>query len=285
MKTARLVPLLLFAALALASLPAGAAELAVDLKNDASRSISVPVGTDNGVTAESDFEVVAGTEQTVPVFPGELFRDRFWSAPLSAEDYALIAKGAPVRPFKADKTTHKLMRRIAAEYGKQLEQEKASAKRWEQRKQQADLADRRTHLQEQKERLDARIAEAGRGIADGQDRARWKDDSADQDIVRAEQRIADLTDQRNELQSQRDALPRQDRTGIARLSEQVRLLNVRIASERDVIRRAQERKLDSKSAIQRDYRDRRTLQAESDALAVEIKALDRQIEALRKATE
>ncbi len=278
MKTASLAVSLLAALIVLAFRPAaGAAGLAVDLRNDESRSLSVPAGSDNGITLESDFEVQVGKDQAVPVFPAEIFKNRFWSAPLSPEDFEAIRTGMPVKPFAADKTTHKLMRKIAAEYAKQIGQEKASSRRWEQLKQAADLKERRSRLLAEKEKLDGWIADATRDIAGEQEKARSRADSAEQDIARAQQRIDDLTDQRNEAQSQRDALPREDRAGRNRLTTQVTSLNGRLSSERDSLRSAQDRKRDSTVFLQREKRDKRTLSADRDKLSVEIKAIDRQI--------
>ena len=39
--------------------------------------ISVPIGTDNGVTLESDFEVVGEDNTTVLIYPQEIYGGRF----------------------------------------------------------------------------------------------------------------------------------------------------------------------------------------------------------------
>lgn len=267
-------------ALLIAASPALAAGLSVDLKNDESRSISVLLGTDNGVTAESDFTVTLPDGQAVPFFPAELFKDRFWSAPLSPDDYGSIRTGAPVQPLSADKTAHGLMRKLAAEQQKTLKREQAEAKQAEAGKTLADLKDRRSRLQAEKEKLDGWIANADSDIAEEKDRSQWRDDSAEQDIARARQRIGDLTDERNELQSQRDALPRTDKAGRDRLTGRIASINASIASERNTLRTAQDRKRDAKTFLRRDVRDKSRMIADRDALAVEIRALDRRISEL-----
>ncbi|HEY5997069.1 MAG TPA: hypothetical protein VIU29_08600 [Candidatus Deferrimicrobiaceae bacterium] len=277
MKTARCCPLLLAAMLTFSIHPAGAAGLAVDLKNDESRSISVTVGSDNGVTRESDFEVILGKDQTVPVFPAEIFKDRFWSAPLSPEDFDSIRIGAPVQPLAAGKTAHGLMRKLAAEQQKTLRREQAETKQAETGKKLAELRDRRSRLQAEKEKLDGWIASADSDIAEEKGRVQWRDDSAEQDIARSQQRIGDLTDQRNELQSQRDALPRKDKAGRDRLTAQIASINSSIASERNTLRYAQDRKREARTFLRRNVVDKGRMIADRDALAVEIRALDREI--------
>jgi predicted nucleic acid-binding Zn-ribbon protein len=273
-KPFRFVPFLLAA---LAGAPAFAAAPAVDLKNDESRSVSVPLGSDNGVTSESDFEAAAEGGATVPVFPAEIFRDRFWSAPLSPEDYGAIRVGASVRPLQADRTAHRLMRQMAAEQRRALGREQAEAGRAEAARKVAALKERRDRLSAEREKLEGWIADADRGIADERERAQRREDGAEQDALRAQQRIDDLVDQRNELQSQRDALPREDRAGRERLTDRIRALNSRISSERDSLRSAQDRFRESRSSLRRESADRRKMAADRDALAAEIKSLDRQI--------
>ncbi|HEY3489261.1 MAG TPA: hypothetical protein VGK27_03940 [Candidatus Deferrimicrobiaceae bacterium] len=259
-----------------------AAGLTVDLKNDDARSVSISIGADNGVTPESDFEVVIDAEHTIPVFPVEIFPLRFWSAPLAPDDYDAIRTGMAIQPLKADKTTHRLMRKMAAEQQKTLRREQAEVKRAETGKKLDDLLARRARLVAQKDKIDGWIVDADRGLADETDRAQWRDDSADQDIARSQQRIDDLTDQRNELQAQRDALPRKDRAGYDRLTSQITSVNAGIASERNSLRYAQDRKRDSRTFVDRGVRDKRKLQADRDALAVEIRALDREIANMRE---
>jgi hypothetical protein len=281
MKIARIaLPVLLFAlAGAVPSFAAG--PLTVELKNDDSRSISVHAGAADGVTPESDFEVVLGGDQSVPVFPAEIFKDRFWSAPLSQEDYDSIRLGAPVRQFTADKTSHRLMRKLAAEQKKTLRREQDEATRADVAKKVAALRDRRARLQAEKEKLDGWIASADRGLAGEKDRQRWLDDSAERDIARSQQRIDDLTDRRNELQAQREALPRKDSAGRERLTGQITSLNASIASERDSLRASRDRKRDSRTFLDRDLTDKRKMQADRDAIDVEIRALDREIAGLQ----
>lgn len=270
----------LVAALLVAASPARAAGLSVDLKNDETRSISVRLGTDNGVTSESDFTVTLADGQSVPFFPAELFKDRFWSAPLSPEEYGAIKPGAAVERYSPDKVTHQMLRRIAAERQKTIQREQADAKQAEAGKELADLKARRSRLMAEKEKLDRWIADAEGDIAEEKDRAQWRDDSAEQDIDRSKQRIADLTDQRNELQAQRDALSRTDKAGRDGLTGRIASINASIASERNSLRAAQDRKRDAKAFLRRDVRDKKKMIADRDALAVEIRALDRRISEL-----
>jgi hypothetical protein len=272
----------LVAALLIAASPARAAGLSVDLKNDESRSISVMLGTDNGVTAESDFTVRLPDGQAVPFFPAELFKDRFWSAPLSPEDYGAIAAGAAVERYSPDKVTHQMMRRIAAEYGKQLLQEKASAQKWEKRKALSGLKEQRARLVERRTRVEGWIADAERGLAGDRERMERSNDGIDGDIDRAEQRIADLVDQRQELQAQRDAISDKRRGDYGRLTNEIANLGGRIASERNSLNSLRDRKRANKGFVDRDVRGKSELEAERRSLDAEIKALDLKIREAEK---
>jgi hypothetical protein len=261
---------------------ASAAGLAVDLKFEETRAVSVPLGADNGVTAESDFLVAIDNEHKVAVIPSEIFPKRFWSAPLAPEEFSAIRTGMAVERYAPDKMTHQLLRRIAAEYSKQIKMEQFANKQWEQRKKLGDLRERRAKLLNEKEKIEGWIAETDRTIADAQLRSDQRSDSAEQDTARAQQRLDDYTDRRNELQSRRDALPRSDSAARDRLTEQISALNGRIASERDTIRAAQERLRDAKASLRVDVRDKRKLQADRDAIVLEMKTIDREIADLEK---
>jgi hypothetical protein len=270
----------LVAALMLAAAPADSATLSVDLKNDEARSLSVQLGSDNGVTTDNDFTVRLPDGQAVPIFPAEIFKDRFWSAPLSPEDYEAVKVGAPVERYSPDKVTHQMLRRIAAEYGKQFQAEKASADKWKRRKELADLQEKRDALVDRRTKIEGWIADADHQLAGERERMERSNDGIDGDIDRAEQQIADLNDQRQELQAQRDVIKDRTRGEYARLTNQINGISSRIASERASLTSLRDRKRSNKGFVDRDVRGKRELEAEKRSIDAEIKALDLKIRAL-----
>lgn len=276
----RIAALVLAAGLLAAAPAARAAGLAVDLKSDENRSVSVPVGTDNGVTAESDFAVAVDAGRKIPIFPAELYPKRFWSAPLSIEDYEAVKPKMAVERYDPGPDDRQRIRRIAAENARQIRQQKASAERIAQRKELDALRDKRAGLVERRERIEGWIAEAEGDLAGEQARMEWSNDGIDADIDRIRQRIDEMTDQRNELQARRDALPRENRGDHGRLTTEIDRLNARIASERSSINSLRERQRSNQASLSRETRDKKKLEAEARSIDAEIRALDFKIREL-----
>lgn len=266
--------------LASAGVPASAADLSVDLKNDTALSVSVRAGTDNGVTPAADFEIVASDNHSVAIYPVELFRDRFWSQPLDAADYERVKAGMPVRPVTLDPVSHGRIRAEGSARLKELRAKAEEARRAVRRQKIEDLRRQRERLLERRDALDDRIAAAERDLSEEEGRADWIMSSADDDIDRALQRIGELADERDELQSRRDSLSQQrpyPRADIERLSSQIRTLNDRIDSERSRIRLARERKRSARSSYLSRKQERQKLVAERNALTNELRQIDRKI--------
>ena len=75
--------------------------LMVDFTNRESRSISLQLGSADGITAEMNFAVIdsAGI-QIVEFFPQEILMDRFWSGPFDQEKFARMRTGDSVVTIK-----------------------------------------------------------------------------------------------------------------------------------------------------------------------------------------
>jgi predicted nucleic acid-binding Zn-ribbon protein len=255
-------------------------EAAVDLKNDAAVAVSVPLGTDNGVTRDSDFQVAADNG-TVLIYPLEIFDNRFWSQPLSDEAYARIRTGMEVRPAALDKAAHAKVRAEGKARKTEIRARQEEARREEETKKIEELKDNRERLSDKRDALEDRIAAAERDLADEEGRMSWLFDSEDSSIERSLQNIQDMADKRDELQSQRDALPRSSSRGDgARISAEIKRLNDRISSERDGIRIAQDRKRQARSAYLARKQEWKKLVAERNALQNEIRSIDQKIQAL-----
>jgi len=278
----RLLPLLLAAAglWCMPVSPAFPADAAVDLKNDAVVSVSVPLGTDNGVTRDSDFQVAADNG-TVLIYPVEIFENRFWSQPLSNEDYARIRTGMEVRPAALDKAAHARVRAEGQARRAELRARQEEARRQADRKKIEELKESRERLLDRRDALEDRIAAAEKDLADEEGRMNWLFDSEDSSIERSLQNIQEMADKRDELQSQRDALPRSSSRGDGgRISAEIKRLNDRISSERDGIRIAKDRKRQARSAYLARKQEWKKLVAERNALQNEIRSIDQKIQAL-----
>jgi predicted nucleic acid-binding Zn-ribbon protein len=280
LRKARFLALLpAIAGLALPAAGTFAAESLIDLKNDLSMAVSVRLGTDNGVSRESDFQVTANG-QVVTIYPYEIYADRFWSQPLSEEAFARVAVGMPLTAVALDKVAHAKVRSEGQKRLAELRARQAEAKRQVDRQRIADLKEQRERLLDRRDALEERIAAAEKSLADEEGRSDWIAGSSEQDIDRSSQRIADLADRRDELQAQRDGLSRQQpspRNEIARLTAEIRSLNGQIESERSSIRSARERKRSARSSYLSRKQDWQKLVADRNALTTEIKSLDRKI--------
>lgn len=282
-KTIRSVPIMVFAfaSLLLAS-PAFSAEAAVDLKNDTSMAVAVPLGTDNGVDRESDFQVT-GDNVSVTIYPQELYDNRFWSQPLSEEAYVRVRAGMSVRPVTLDKVAHAKVRVEGKARLAELRAKQEEARRQVNRKKIEDLKEKRERLLDRRFALDDRIAAAEKELADEEGRLDWLASSADTGIDRSLQAIQDLADKRDELQAQRDAISRQSpsaRGEIGRLTAEIKRLSDRISSERENIRIQRDRKRSARSSFLSVRQDWQKLVADRNAVTNEIRSIDQKIKDL-----
>jgi len=282
MGTKRAVPFLLAVLSLLMASPGVAADLAVDLKNDASMTVSIPAGADNGVTPASDFEAGAGGS-AVALYPDELFDKRFWSQPLSREEYDRLGTGTPVRRVTLDNAAHIRVRVQGKERKAAYRARWEAARREAARRESDDLRRKLAGLEERRDALDVRIAEAEKALADEEGRLDWLAGSEERDIDRALQSIQDDADRRDELQEQRNALAGQSpypRGEIARLSAEIRQLNDRIASERANLRVSRDRKRSARTSFLAARKEWQNLVADRKALDAEIRGLDRKVREL-----
>lgn len=278
----RAILVLLAVLLPLGAVTAAAADPVIDLKNDGSMAVSVPVGADNGVTSASDFEAdVDGV--AIAIYPTEIFATRFWSQPLSEGVYDGIRTGTPVRRVTLDDAAHVKVR-VEGEARKTEYRERWEAARREgARRETEELRGKRVRLEERRDDLELRIAEAERALADEEGRMEWLTDSEERDIDRSLRNIEDYADRRDDLQEERNALAGQSpypRDEINLLTSEIRRLNDRIASERDTIRVSRDRRRSARTSFMARRKEWQNLVADRKSLDVEIRAVDRRISEL-----
>jgi len=253
----------------------------VDLKNEAAMSVSVPLGTDNGISAESDFALL-GEDNAVllHLYPVELYADRFWSQPLPAGRFSRISVGMTVRPVSLSAVEHAMVRAEGEALEREYRERQEEARKEAAREEIGKLREDRRLLEERRGDLDDRIADAERDLAEEESRMEWLTGSEDRDIDRSLEEILSLADRRDELQAQRLSLSRETpipRAEIDRLSTEVRRINDRLESERATIRDARERKRSARYAFQSRRKEWKQLIADRKRISSEIDALDRRI--------
>lgn len=255
----------------------------VDLKNDASMAVSVPIGIDNGVTPESDFEVVAADNVPVPIYPQELYGGRFWSQPLSPRDFGQVRPGMTVRPSALSGEARARVRAAGQKRMDDIRAKREEARRESARKDVNDLRKKKAELEDQRDAVEDRIASTEKDLASEEERGEWRMASEDRDIDLAMQKILDLSDRREEFQERRLAvsgerpIPREE---IARLTAEIKRLNDRIESERGTIRIAQDRKRSARYAYIAKRKEWKELVAERRRIEAEVRAVDRKIQEL-----
>ncbi|MDA8122385.1 MAG: hypothetical protein M0Z38_07450 [Deltaproteobacteria bacterium] len=262
------------------AVPVFAIQSAVDLKNDVAMAVSVPLGTDNGVTRDNDF-IVSADNVAVTIYPQELFSNRFWSQPLSDENYARVRTGMEVRPVVLDNVTHAVARAKGDVRQAEILARQEEARRQFLRRKIEDLKEDRERLLGRRDALDQRIATAENALVDEEGRMDWLMNSEDNRIDRALQAIQDLADRRDELQAQREALARSSSQGdFTRQSAEIRRLNDMISSERDNIRSARDRKGRARTTYMSRKQEWQKLAVERREMRNEILSIDRKIKDL-----
>ncbi len=259
------------------AVPVFAVDSTVDLKNDVAMAVSVPLGTDNGVTRDNDF-IVSTDNGAVTIYPRELFVNRFWSQPLSEEDYAWVRTGMEVRPVTLDKVTHAVARAKGDVRQAEILARQEEARRQFVRRKIEELKETREKILGRRDALDERIAAAEKDLADEEGRMDWLMNSEDDRIDRALRTIQDLADKRDEIQAQREALARSSSQGdFTRQSAEIRRLNDWISSERDNVRSARDRKGRARTTYMSRKQEWQKLAAERRELRSEILSIDRKI--------
>ncbi len=257
-----------------------AAALPVDLKNESAMAVSVPIGTDNAVGADNDF-LVAADNGSVAIYPQELFRNRFWSQPLSEEDFARIRTGMEAAPAAMDQVTRAVIRAKGEARRAEILARQREARRQFLVRKIEDLRSRREALMERRDALDERIAAEEKLLVDEEGRMEWTTSVEDERIDRALQAIQDLGDRRDELQARREEHSRtSSRSDFARQSTEAAHLSDRIAAERDAIREARDRKRSARSAYLSRKQEWQKLVAERRELRSGIRAVDQKIQDL-----
>jgi len=264
---------------------APAAEVRVDLKSEAAVAVSVPLGTDNGVTKESDFSVLLPGGATVHLYPFELYRNMFWSQPLPAGTFSRIAEGSPVFPATLGKGDHEELRKKGEERKAELVAAQEEARREAARREAAALGQQLSRLEALRDDLSRRIAAAEQAFLAEESRyySAWNayDAGTDQSL----QNIMEYLAQRDEILERRNApSARRPSTSaeVGRLDGQIRRLDSQIAAERENIRIARDGRRSTRASFLARRQAWEQLVAERKQVTGEIRSVEQRIREIPK---
>ena len=278
----RIVPWFLHLILALPAVSL-AGEARVDLKNEASMALSVPLGTDNVVTKESDFAVLAADGGTVRIYPFELYRNMFWSQPLTAGSFSRVAEGNPVRPVTLEKEDHEELRAKGEARKGELLAAQEEARREAVRREAGALKERLTQLEARRDDLTRRISSAEQTFLaeEANFAAAWG--AFDATTEQSLQNIQEYLGQREELLERRypaSARRPSPSTETGRLDARIRQLDGQIASERENLRAARDGRRAARSAFLARRQEWQRLLGERNQVASEIHSVGQRIREL-----
>jgi len=265
--------------------------LAVDFTNRESRSISLRLGSADGISAEMNFAVLdSAGRQIAEFFPYEIMADRFWSGPLDRENFARVRTGNPVIRINLSQSEATLLR--------EQFHERMVLLREEQRKRRLELiGEEKVDLEEQINELDIESFGLKKDLKSIQEELKREKNLSRRHIDDLQEQVDELRDERSELTTEREELldkrdtllrrsnPPQDRisdlnTEIADLDREIGQFNLEIDDLRDDIRDLREESRELEEEI-REVRDQqRELDLERRELELELNELDRELKEL-----
>jgi len=266
--------------------------LAVDFTNRESRSISLRVGSADGISAKMNFAVLDSSgRQIAEFFPHEIMTDRFWSGPLDRENFVRVRTGDPVIRINLSPSEATRLREQFHERMVLLREEK--------RKRRLELlGEEKVDLEEQINELDVESVGLKNDIKSIQEELKREKSLSKRHIDDLQERIDELRDERSELTTEREELldkrdtllrrssPPQDRisdlnTEIADLDREIGQFNLEIDDHRDDIRDLREESRELEEEI-REVRDQqRELDLERRELEIELNELERELKELQ----
>jgi predicted nucleic acid-binding Zn-ribbon protein len=273
-----------------------AERLVVDFTNRESRSISLRVGSADGINAEMNFAVLdSAGMQIAEFFPHEIMTDRFWSGPLDQENFARVRTGDPVIRINLNQNE-------AARLREQFH-DRMVLLREEQRKRRLELlGEAKVDLEEQINELDVESVGLKNDIKSLQEELKREKSLSQRHIDDLQEQIDELRDERSELTTEREELldkrdtllrrsdPPQDRISdlnaeIADLDREIGQFNLEIDDLRDDIRDLREESRELEEEIREVREEQRELELERKELKLEMDDIIQEIEELKKRGE
>ena len=267
--------------------------LMVDFTNRESRSISLRLGSADGISAQMNFAVIdSAGRQIAEFFPQEILMDRFWSGPFDQEQFALMRTGDSVVRIKLDPEG-------AAQLRKQF-QERTVLLREERRKRRLEfIEDEKTDLEEQINELDVESVGLKKNMQSLLEKLKREKRLTKRHVDDLQEQIDELRDERAELSSERGELldkrdtllrrsnPSQDRiddlnADITDLDREIGQFNLEINDLREDIRDLREETRDLDDEIREVREEQRELELEKKELNLELSELMKDLKELQK---
>ena len=220
----------------------------VDFLNHETRSVSLPLGSADGLTGSVFFALLDGQDQVVTViYPYEIYSNRFWSGPLDPESFSRVGIGTRAVRMALPPEMRESVRRDYVDRAEILRDEISAARREQllivlddleeqivyftnlSKKLRQDRGDLRSELREEKLDLSGRL-----------DRLNVEMDRLRDDLGELEEERDDLVKDRNRLRDR--ANPPQDR--LRDLETRITELNIEIDEQRREIRDLREERRD-----------------------------------------
>ena len=267
--------------------------LVVDFTNRESRSISLRVGSADGISAKMNFAVLdSAGRQIAEFFPYEIMTDRFWSGPLDQENFARVRTGDPVIRINLSESEATRLR--------EQFHERMVLLREERRKRRLELlGEEKVDLEEQINELDVESVGLKNDIKSIQEELKREKSLSKRHIDDRQEQIDELRDERSELTTEREELldkrdtllrrssPPQDRisdlnTEVADLDREIGQFNLEIDDLRDDIRELREESRELEEEIREVREEQRELDLERRELELELNELERELKELQK---
>ena len=229
--------------------------LSVDFTNEETRSVSLPIGYQSGLTADTFFALVDMNDVVIAeIYPFEILSNRFWSGPLSADAFAKVGIGTRAQhinlePRKAMFLVDEFRARAAALRGAmaRLKRDRLEQSLRELNEEILYLNNVLGKYQRERIELRVRLRRERQTMAVRLDRINGRIDSVRDDLDELEDDRDDLVEERNRLASRSD--PPTSR--IQRLDERIADLNDEINELRDDIREMRDDRREARKDAER----------------------------------
>jgi len=268
--------------------------LAVDFTNRESRSISLRLGSADGISAKMNFAVLDSVGMQIAEFyPHEVMTDRFWSGPLAREDFAKVRVGDPVIRIN-------LSQNEAIRLREQFHDRLVLLKEERRQRRLELLGEEKIELEDQINDLDVDSVGLKKDLRSLQDKLKGEKDFSKRHVDDLQKHVDELRDERSEFSSQRQDLldkretlqkrstPPQDKINdlnddIADLDREIGQFNLEINDLREDIRDLREESRELEEDIREVRDEQRDLDEERKELVLELNDIVREIEELKKA--
>ncbi len=266
--------------------------LIVDFTNRESGSISLRLGSSDGISAEMNFAVLDSTgRQIAEFFPQEIMTDRFWSGPLDQKDFLKVRTGDSVIRINLSQSE-------AARLREQFH-ERTVLLREENRKRRRELlGEEKVELEEFINELDIESVGLKNDLKSLQEKLRREKSLTKRKVDDLQKQIDELRDERSELSAERKELlnkrdtllrrsnPPQDRISdinseIVDLDREIGQFNFEINDLRDDVRDEMEETRELEEEIREIWDQQRELGLEKKDLDLELRELDRELNELK----